>query len=169
VQSGRTGKHEVRGAGLRPAGVCTALTATDDAGITAAWVAWAETGVRPGSATSALCTYRAAGVMLEEGVPEGPSTKRFQRGKLPLAVSMCSCLPPSSPRKLSSVSWLSGSDTKHGSTCGSHELLSVIVGYSTCPENPCARSLGLLLAALGAQQRQHPLHFSFAIPRSRRS
>jgi hypothetical protein len=29
--------------------------------------------------------------------------------------------------------------------------------------------LGLLLAALGAQQRHHPKHFSFAIPRSRRS
>ena len=29
--------------------------------------------------------------------------------------------------------------------------------------------LGLLLAALGAQQRHHPQHFSFAVPRSRRS
>ena len=29
--------------------------------------------------------------------------------------------------------------------------------------------LGLVLAALGAQQRHHPKHFSFAIPRSRRS
>jgi len=29
--------------------------------------------------------------------------------------------------------------------------------------------LGFLLAALGAQQRHHPKHFSFAIPRSRRS
>jgi len=29
--------------------------------------------------------------------------------------------------------------------------------------------LGLVLAALGAQQRHHPKHFSFALPRSRRS
>jgi hypothetical protein len=29
--------------------------------------------------------------------------------------------------------------------------------------------LGLLLAALGSQQRHHPEHFFFAIPRSRRS
>jgi len=29
--------------------------------------------------------------------------------------------------------------------------------------------LGLLLAALGAQRRHHPKHFSFAIPRSRRA
>ena len=29
--------------------------------------------------------------------------------------------------------------------------------------------LGLILAALGAQQRHHPKHFSFALPRSRRS
>jgi len=29
--------------------------------------------------------------------------------------------------------------------------------------------LGLLLAALGAQQRDHLQHFFFAIPRSRRS
>jgi hypothetical protein len=29
--------------------------------------------------------------------------------------------------------------------------------------------LGLLLAAIGAQQRHNPKHFSFAIPRSRRS
>ena len=29
--------------------------------------------------------------------------------------------------------------------------------------------LGLLLAALGAQQRHHPQHFSFVVPRSRRS
>jgi hypothetical protein len=29
--------------------------------------------------------------------------------------------------------------------------------------------LGLFLAALGVQQRRHPKHFSFAIPRSRRS
>jgi len=32
-----------------------------------------------------------------------------------------------------------------------------------------SKKLGLLLAALGAQQRHHPKHFSFAIPRPRRS